>query len=79
MPKFKTNLKKIDFEEGKLVRTDIDGKSIVLGMAKDKLYAMDSVCSHEGGPLEEGWLEDYSLTCPWHQGVFDIRNANASA
>jgi nitrite reductase/ring-hydroxylating ferredoxin subunit len=22
---------------------------------------MDSVCSHEGGPLEEG-----TLICPWH-------------
>jgi nitrite reductase/ring-hydroxylating ferredoxin subunit len=67
-----------DFQEGKLIRTDIDGKSIVLGMTADKLYAMDSVCSHEGGPLEDGSLEAYNLTCPWHQGIFDIRNAKAS-
>jgi ferredoxin-NADP reductase len=39
---------------------------------------MDSVCSHEGGPLEEGTLENYALVCPWHQGVFDIRTAKAS-
>jgi ferredoxin-NADP reductase/nitrite reductase/ring-hydroxylating ferredoxin subunit len=47
-------------------------------MANGKLYAMDSVCSHEGGPLEDGSLDDYNLTCPWHQGIFDIRNAKAS-
>jgi nitrite reductase/ring-hydroxylating ferredoxin subunit len=25
------------------------------------------------------WLEEYSLTCPWHQGIFDIRIAKASS
>ena len=73
MSKFKIQLKKTDFKEGELVKTEVGDKSIVLGMIKDRIYAMDSVCSHQGGPLEEGWLEDYDLTCPWHQGVFDIR------
>lgn len=44
-----------------------------------KYYAMDSVCSHEGGPLEDGELEGYSsLIGPWHQGKFDIRSTKAS-
>ena len=77
MSKFKIQLKKTDFKEGELVKTEVGDKSIVLGMIKDRIYAMDSVCSHQGGPLEEGWLEDYDLTCPWHQGVFDIRTAKA--
>jgi len=29
------------------------------------VYAMDST-SHGGGPLEEGTLDAFSLTCPWH-------------
>jgi ferredoxin-NADP reductase/nitrite reductase/ring-hydroxylating ferredoxin subunit len=78
MPKINTGLKEKDFQDGKLVRTDIDGKSIVIGMTSGKLYAIDSVCSHEGGPLEDGSLDGYNLTCPWHQGIFDIRNAKAS-
>ena len=76
MSKFKIQLKKTDFKEGELVKTEVGDKSIVLGMIKDRIYAMDSVCSHQGGPLEEGWLEDYDLTCPWHQGVFDVRPLN---
>ncbi len=78
MARVNTGLKVKDFQEGKLVRIDADGKSIVVGMANGKLYAMDSVCSHEGGPLEDGSLEGYNLICPWHQGIFDIRNAKAS-
>jgi ferredoxin-NADP reductase len=39
---------------------------------------MDAVCSHEGGPLEDGSLEGYELKCPWHYALFDIRNAKVS-
>jgi nitrite reductase/ring-hydroxylating ferredoxin subunit len=49
-----TTLKKKDLEEGKLIKVDINGKSIVLTNINGKFYTMDSVCSHEGGPLEEG-------------------------
>jgi len=75
----KTSLKNNDLEERKLVKIDINDKSLVLTNISGKLYAMDSVCSHEGGPLEEGTLEDYTLTCPWHYGKFDIRTAKAFA
>jgi nitrite reductase/ring-hydroxylating ferredoxin subunit len=61
-----TELKKTDFQEGKLVKKDIEGKSVALVMLNGKLFAMDSVCSHEGGPLEDGLLEGYNLICPWH-------------
>jgi nitrite reductase/ring-hydroxylating ferredoxin subunit len=37
---------------------------------------MDSICSHEGGPLK-GTLDAFNLTCPWHYAVF-IRNATVS-
>ena len=76
---FKTSLKKNDLEERKLVKVDVNDKSLVLTKINSKYYAMDSVCSHEGGPLEEGTLEDYTLICPWHQGKFDIRTAKAFA
>lgn len=78
MTRFKTPLKKNELQERKLVRTDVNGRSIVLTTINGTVYAMDSVCSHEGGPLEEGTLESYNLICPWHQGIFDIRSARAS-
>jgi len=78
MPPIKTSLHENDVEEGKLIKVGIARKSIVLTRVQGKLYAMDSVCSHRGGPLEEGTLEGYTLICPWHKGKFDIRNAKAS-
>jgi ferredoxin-NADP reductase/nitrite reductase/ring-hydroxylating ferredoxin subunit len=60
------------------LRVDVNGTPVVLAAVGGKVYAMDAVCSHEGGPLEEGTIEDYRLTCPWHQAIFDVRNARVS-
>lgn len=78
MTRIKIPLNKAELQEGKLIRIDINNYSIVLTMINGKIYAMDTVCSHEGGPLDEGTLEGYNLICPWHQGIFDIRSAKAS-
>src|SRR5919108_2076558 len=56
---------KKDLQEGSLLKVEPQGKPIVLSMVDGKVHAMDAVCSHEGGPLEEGTLEGYNLTCPW--------------
>jgi nitrite reductase/ring-hydroxylating ferredoxin subunit len=70
---------KKDFQgDNRLVRVELNGKSIVLSTVNGKVYAMDAVCSHEGGPLEDGSLEKYELKCPWHYALFDVRNAKVS-
>ena len=67
-----------DLQEGSLLRVDVEGKPIVLAIVHGKPFAMDAVCSHEGGPLEDGSLEGYELKCPWHYALFDVRNAKVS-
>ena len=69
---------KKDLKEGGLLRIEHGGRPIVLAMVKGKIYAMDATCTHQGGPLDEGQLEDYNLTCPWHNAVFDVRNGKVS-
>ena len=75
---FKKVANKRDFQKGNLLRVEPDGKPIVLSEVDSKIYAMDAICTHEGAPLEEGNLEQYGLTCPWHYAVFDIRNGKVS-
>ncbi len=39
---------------------------------RDGVYAaIDNLCPHRQGPLDEGWLEDGRVVCPWHAWAFD--------
>ena len=67
-----------DLQEGGLLRVEVKDKELVLAMVEGKVYAMDNVCTHQGGPLNEGELKGYDLKCPWHYAVFDVRNGRVS-
>jgi ferredoxin-NADP reductase/nitrite reductase/ring-hydroxylating ferredoxin subunit len=64
---------KKELQEGSLLKVELLGKPVVLFMVNSKAYAIDAVCSHEGGPLEEGTLDGYEVECPWHGSKFDVR------
>ena len=69
---------KKDLKEGGMLKVEANGKQIVLSMVEGKVYAVDEICTHEGGPLDEGELNGYDLKCPWHYAVFDVRNGKVS-
>ena len=64
-----------DIPEGKsiVVRTH-DGSEIALFKIEGKIYALENVCPHMGGPLGEGEIEKCLVTCPWHGWQFDIKS-----
>ena len=37
------------------------------------LFAVEDVCTHDGGPLGEGVLDEYAIECPRHGARFDMR------
>lgn len=37
-------------------------------------YAIEDVCTHDGGPVAEGELEGYTIICPRHGAHFDVRD-----
>ena len=38
------------------------------------IYAVSRRCGHENAPLDQGSLEGWIITCPLHDGQFDIRS-----
>ena len=52
---------------------ELDGTRIVLTRVGDAVYACGAVCSHRGGPLDEGKLQGNRLVCPWHGWMYDVR------
>ena len=55
----------------KVVRLD-DVPVAVFHLA-DGYYALEDVCTHDGGPLAEGTLEGDVIECPRHGAKFDVR------
>ena len=47
-------------------------------MVEGKVYVVDEIGTHQGGPLDEGEINGYDLKCPWHYAVFDVRNGKVS-
>jgi 3-phenylpropionate/trans-cinnamate dioxygenase ferredoxin component len=58
---------------------EIGERLIVLIRAAGHFYALDDICTHDGGPLSDGPVdvEDHSIACPRHGAKFDIRNGAA--
>ena len=50
-----------------------DGREVAIFQKTGKLYAIDNICPHEGGPLGEGALDGDLVACPWHGWQFDIK------
>jgi 3-phenylpropionate/trans-cinnamate dioxygenase ferredoxin subunit len=63
-------------DPGKLL-VDVDGRMVALFHVGGEFYAIDDVCTHDGGPLAEGELKDHEIACPRHGARFDIRTGAA--
>lgn len=42
-------------------------------------YAISDVCTHDGGPLDQGELIDDEIECPRHGARFDVKTGRATA
>lgn len=56
----------------KLIR--VGDRRLALFNVDGEFYAIDDVCTHDGGPLAEGELEGYQIVCPRHGARFDVRS-----
>lgn len=61
-----------DLTDGQPKKVDVDGTPIFLLKDQSGLHALANTCSHLGGPLDEGKLEDGSIVCPWHGSRFCV-------
>ena len=53
---------------------DLEGEErICIVNFEGKYYALGNVCTHLGGPIDEGTLEGYEVECPWHGSKFNVR------
>lgn len=58
---------------------EVDDRLVVLIHAAGHHYALDDVCTHDGGPLSDGPVdaEEATIACPRHGAKFDLKTGAA--
>ena len=67
-----------DLPPGESLLVELDGIRIAIFNLDGEFYAIEDVCTHDGGPLVEGQILDGGqVECPRHGARFDIRTGEA--
>ena len=62
---------------GTMMRVVVDGVPVLLCDVDGKLYAVEDVCTHDGGALDGGELDGCRVMCPRHGALFDVTTGKA--
>jgi nitrite reductase/ring-hydroxylating ferredoxin subunit len=62
-----------DIQPSTMKAVDLASERVCIVNVEGNFYAIGNVCTHVGGPLDEGTLEGYEVECPWHGSKFDVR------
>ncbi len=69
--------KAADVEVGTARVVEAGGKQIALCNTGEGFHAIDDMCSHDRGPLDQGRLEGNRIECPRHGAQFDVTTGRA--
>ena len=58
---------------------EIEDRAIAVCNVDGELYAIDDVCTHDEGSLDQGELEGFEIECPRHGARFDVRTGAVRA
>lgn len=61
-----------DLQDGKPKLAKVGEVQVMVLRDGGRIVALDNTCTHAGGPLNEGRIEDGCVTCPWHGSQFRL-------
>jgi nitrite reductase/ring-hydroxylating ferredoxin subunit/uncharacterized membrane protein len=63
--------------DGTSACVDVDGARVLVDRTSGVMRVIGNTCTHAGGPLHQGAVEDGCVTCPWHASVFRLDDGKA--
>lgn len=66
-----------DIRAGSCKIVDVDDAIIAVYNLAGEYFAIEDVCTHDGGELASGEVENDTVICPRHGARFCIRNGKA--
>jgi len=64
---------------GRVKVVEVDGRRIALCNVDGEFFAIDDLCTHDGGSLDQGELYDNVIECPRHGARFDVKTGKVLA
>src|SRR6187200_3014578 len=77
MSEFVSVAKTSDLSDPGQLLVEVEDRIVVLFKVGGEYFCIDDVCTHDGGPLSEGRLDNHAIACPRHGAKFDIRTGKA--
>ncbi len=50
----------------------VQGQVLAIFRSDGRLFAMDGMCAHQGGPIAQGEVQHGCVTCPWHGWQYEL-------
>lgn len=59
------------------LETVVSGRVVAVFRIDDRVFALDGLCAHQGGPIADGTLSKTEhgldcVTCPWHGWQYEL-------
>jgi nitrite reductase/ring-hydroxylating ferredoxin subunit/uncharacterized membrane protein len=61
-----------DVADGSMIRARTADADVLLARQHGRVCALAHPCTHMGGPLSEGTLDEGAVVCPWHASKFRL-------
>jgi nitrite reductase/ring-hydroxylating ferredoxin subunit/uncharacterized membrane protein len=65
-----------ELKDGQPRRVMVAGRNLFLLRRGERVHALANRCTHRGGPLHKGSLDDDGVTCPWHLSTFRLEDGS---
>tara|TARA_B100000949_G_C13995524_1_gene330997 strand:- start:54 stop:371 length:318 start_codon:yes stop_codon:yes gene_type:complete len=62
-----------DLADGDIMMVEVYGDRVLLANLDGEFYAIGEECTHAGGSLSEGDVEEGQVECPIHGALFDLK------
>lgn len=79
MSEFVTVAKTDEIPDPGTLLVEVGERLVAVIHAAGHFYALDDVCTHDGGPLSDGPVDpqEKTIACPRHGAKFDLRSGAA--
>ncbi len=78
MPNWQTLARTTDIPPGRVGVFEVGDRRVALCNVNGDFFAIDDVCTHDGGALDQGELDGVEIECPRHGARFDVRTGKVT-